>query len=80
MAHEEGEDREARHGATAEDHHVLEGGPELKRLPETPNCHKLFQLIKIDANVLNYILFQSIFNKYTLHVLCTHFNLFDCPG
>ena len=29
-------------------------------------------IIYIYANVLNYILFQSIFNKYTLHVLCTY--------
>ena len=26
-----------------------------------------------------YILFPSIFNKYTFPVLCTHFNLYDCP-
>ena len=27
------------------------------------------------ANILTYILFQIICNKYTLHVLCTNFNI-----
>ena len=32
----------------------------------------------IYASVLNYVLFHYIFNKYTLHVLCIHFSLYDC--
>ena len=35
----------------------------------------IYIIIYICANVLNYTVFQSIFNKYTLHDLCTHFNI-----